>query len=113
MTNTRRPIWRALAVGIMLVLAVAAAAMAQQPGTNEFKPIDQLPPSEQLPGGAFVVVAYGFLWVATMVYLWSVWRDGKRIAMGGPVADADAAEREGRSWCRQNAGGEPDRVRRL
>jgi CcmD family protein len=74
MTINRHPRWQALAFGVALILCLASSALAQQPSTNEFVPIDQLPPGEQLPGGVFVVVAYGFIWVATMVYLWSVWR---------------------------------------
>lgn len=54
----------------------AAPLLAFQPpaGQEEFVPIDQLPPAEQLPGGAFVVVAYAFIWMAAMIYLWSLWR---------------------------------------
>jgi len=56
------------------VLAMPLLALQPPAGQDEFVPIDQLPPSEQLPGGAFVVIAYGFIWVAAMLYLWSVWR---------------------------------------
>ena len=73
MKHTRRFV-RALALGLSAVFLLVSTVAGQQPSTNEFVPIDQLPQSEQLPGGAFVVVAYGFLWIATMLYLWSVWR---------------------------------------
>ena len=36
--------------------------------------MSEVPPSEQLPGGALVVVAYGFIWIATMAYIWLLWR---------------------------------------
>jgi len=56
-------------------LSVAPLLAFQPPaGQEEFVPIDQLPPAEQLPGGAFVVVAYAFIWIAAMIYLWSLWR---------------------------------------
>ena len=74
MTNTRRWLTRGFTFAFSVLIFLATTAAGQQPSSNEFVPIDQLPPGEQLPGGAFVVVAYGFLWVATMVYVWSVWR---------------------------------------
>jgi CcmD family protein len=50
--------------------------LAGQPpaGQSEFVPVGELPPTEQLPGGVFVVVAYGLIWVALVAYLWSIWR---------------------------------------
>ena len=60
---------------LVAMLVLTAPLLAQTPAaTEEYLPIDQLPPSEQLPGGVFVVVAYGFIWVAVMFYLWSIWR---------------------------------------
>jgi CcmD family protein len=69
-------------IGIMLLsfFLIAASVLAQPPSTtNEFKPLSEVPPSEQLPGGAFVVVAYGFIWVATMAYIWLLWRRLSRV----------------------------------
>jgi CcmD family protein len=74
MTNIQSFLARAFALGVTAALLMASTVAAQPPSTNEFVPIDQLPPSEQLPGGVFVVVAYGFIWVAIMFYIWSVWR---------------------------------------
>ncbi len=45
-------------------------------------------------------------------FLWSVWKDGRRVEMGGPLADAAAAEEGARKYCRE-AGLEVDRVTRL
>jgi hypothetical protein len=45
--------------------------------------------------------------------LWSVWQDGKRVHMGGPLPTADAAEAEARAFCRKALGREPDRVTTL
>jgi len=63
-------------IGIMLLslFLSAASVLAQPPQIEEFKPLSEVPPSEQLPGGALVVVAYGFIWIATMVYIWFLWR---------------------------------------
>jgi CcmD family protein len=49
-------------------------ALALQPGTSEFVPIADLPPTEKLAAGPFLVAAYAFVWVALMFYLWTIWR---------------------------------------
>ncbi len=43
---------------------------------NEFLPIKQLPPAQQehIPAAPLVMGAYAFVWVALLVYVWSVWR---------------------------------------
>jgi hypothetical protein len=59
---------------VWAVTVATLAAQPTQPAQNEFVPLDHLPPSEQLPGGVFVVVAYAFIWIGAMAYLWSIWR---------------------------------------
>ena len=50
-------------------------AFALQPaGQGGFVPINDLPAAEKLPAAPFLVVAYAFVWVALMVYLWTIWR---------------------------------------
>ncbi len=49
----------------------------------------------------------------TVDYRWSVWKDGKRVEMGGPHEDADASEAEAVAFCRRRLGADPDRVTRL
>ena len=49
----------------------------------------------------------------TIDYLWSIWRDGKRAAMGEPRRSADAAESEALESCRRSLHREPDRITRL
>ena len=46
-------------------------------------------------------------------YLWSIWRDGKRAAMGEPCDSAAAAETEALEVCRRSLGQVPDRITRL
>jgi hypothetical protein len=46
-------------------------------------------------------------------YLWSIWRDGKRTAMGEPHKSAEAAEAEAREACRRSLQEAPDRITRL
>ena len=60
---------------VSLMLTVASVLAAQPPaGQSEFKPLSEVPPSEQIPGGVFVVVAYSFIWIGTMAYVWFVWK---------------------------------------
>lgn len=52
----------------------ASQPSREQPARDEFVPIDELPPTEQLPAARFLVLAYVFAWVAILVYVWSIWR---------------------------------------
>jgi CcmD family protein len=58
-------------VGVALFSVLSAVAAGAQDG---FVPVDSLPPTEQLPAAPLLVAAYAFVWVALMVYLWSIWR---------------------------------------
>lgn len=46
-------------------------------------------------------------------HLWSVWRDGKRVAMGRPHASAEEAEAEAQAACQTGFGRNADVVERL
>lgn len=46
-------------------------------------------------------------------FLWSVWRDGARIQMGGPTLAASDAETQGGQWCWRVLKHPPDRITRL
>ena len=74
-----------LLAAFLCVPAVAAAqtpAPAQAPASTSqraaaqdgFVPVSQLPPTEELPPGPLVLGAYGFIWVAVLVYVWSIAR---------------------------------------
>ncbi len=71
---------RHIVILLMLLLVVGSAApvWAQQPPTNEpmgeFVPLEDLPPTEQLPAAPLVIGAYSFVWLAFFVYLASVAR---------------------------------------
>ena len=65
----------------LLVLTVAPTSGcvgAQQPppkaAQDEFLPIDQLPPGEQLPAARFLIIAYAVAWVLVAAYLFSIWQ---------------------------------------
>lgn len=50
---------------------------------------------------------------AGTIYRWSLWADGKRIAMGGPHATLGESESEARAACAERLGRSPDRFTRL
>lgn len=65
-------------VVLVLMLLVRVPVLAQQPQpeppkqTDEFVPISQLPPQDQLPAAPLLVTAYAFVWVALFGYLVSL-----------------------------------------
>lgn len=59
---------------LLIMLMLMNAAVFAQPGQSEFKPVTQIPASEQLPSAPLVIVAYAFVWLAFMVYVWMMWR---------------------------------------
>ena len=62
-----------LACCSVLLLAVPAAAF-QQPAQGGFVPVTPLTAAEQLPAAPLLITAYAFVWVAVLVYVWSIWR---------------------------------------
>lgn len=62
----------------MLAPAAAAAALAHgaqpQPAQEEFIPIDELPPGDQMPAAPLLIAAYAIVWAVVFGYLWSIWR---------------------------------------
>ena len=64
-----------LATAAVSVLLQAPVLWARQPEQqNEFIPIDQLPPQDQLPAAPLLVAAYAIVVVALFVYVMSVAR---------------------------------------
>jgi CcmD family protein len=65
-------------VGLLLfVLALAPGALAQQPPPepqDEFVPVSELPPQDQLPSAPLLIAAYAFVWLALGGYVFSVAR---------------------------------------
>ena len=41
---------------------------------SEFKPVAEIPASEQLPSAPLVIAAYAFVWLAFTAYAWTMWR---------------------------------------
>jgi CcmD family protein len=67
---------RRLLIALTTFVLLAAPLFAGQPppGQSEFVPVDSVPPSDQLPAAPLLVTAYAFVWIAVMVYLWTIWR---------------------------------------
>ncbi len=65
-----------------------AFALQTPAGQGGFVPIKDLPAAEKLPAAPFLVVAYAFVWIALMVYLWTIWRRLNKVE-----ADMQALER--------------------
>jgi CcmD family protein len=67
---------RRLVIALTTVVLLSAPAFALQPpaGQSEFVPVDAVPLSDQLPAAPLLITAYAFVWLAVMVYLWSIWR---------------------------------------
>jgi CcmD family protein len=57
----------------IVVLLMNVAALAQQ-GQSEFQPVTEIPASEQMPSAPLVIAAYAFVWLAFVVYVWTMWR---------------------------------------
>jgi hypothetical protein len=60
-----------------ILLSVSLFAQPQPQaghGLSEFVPVHQLPPSDQFPAAPYLIAGYVFIWVAAIIYAWSVWR---------------------------------------
>ena len=74
-----------IALVLLLVIAaggstfVAAQQPPQKPAQDEFLPVDQLPPGEQLPAARFLIIAYSVAWILVAGYLFSIWRRMGRV----------------------------------
>ena len=55
---------------LLLMNTVAFA----QPAQSEFKPVNEIPASEQLASAPLVIAAYAFVWLAFVFYAWTMWR---------------------------------------
>ena len=58
----------------VLVVLLMNAAVFAQPGQSEFRPVTEVPASEQMPSAPLVIAAYAFVWLAFTAYAWMMWR---------------------------------------
>jgi type VI protein secretion system component VasF len=57
-----------------IALRVPLFAMQPPAGQSEFRPMSEVPASEQLPAGPLLVGAYVFFLVVMLFYVWTIWR---------------------------------------
>jgi len=95
---------RARALGGFVLAAVCVGAAigavgAQQPQgqrpQDEFVPVKDLGQQEQLPAAPLLVAAYAVVWLALLVYLWSIWRRLGRIDQEVSALSRRIAEKTG------------------
>jgi CcmD family protein len=98
-------------VGVALVMALtlawprtaqadagiqAAQSVPQGQVPEGFTPVKELPQQEQLPAAPLLIAAYAFVWVALIVYLWTIWRRLMAVEQEMRQLSARLAERPGR-----------------
>jgi len=82
-------------LALLLLLVSTPAFAQQQPSgqppkqTDEFVPISQLPPQDQLPAAPLLVTAYAFVWVVLFGYVVSVARRLTKVQTEIERLDAD------------------------
>jgi hypothetical protein len=59
---------------LAIILVLAGATLAAQEPQSEFRPVTEVPASEQLPSAPLVIAAYAFVWLAFVAYAWVMWR---------------------------------------
>ena len=79
-----------------VALFLMNAALFAQPGQSEFKPVTEVPASEQMPSAPLVIAAYAFVWLAFMVYVWLMWRKLGKVDQELHALSAQIASRERR-----------------
>ena len=74
MSFRRLPVVLTTALTSFVLLASSAFAQQAPAGQAGFVPVDSVPLADQLPAAPLLITAYAFVWAATMVYVWSIWR---------------------------------------
>jgi CcmD family protein len=66
----------AILAGAIVVPGVASAQPPSPPASasQEYVPVDPSTAQEQLPAAPLVMGAYAIVWIAVVLYLWSIWR---------------------------------------
>jgi CcmD family protein len=68
--------FRRVLIALTTFVLTSAPVFALQPpkGQSEFVPVDAVPAADQLPSAPLLITAYAFVWAATLVYVWTIWR---------------------------------------
>jgi CcmD family protein len=62
-----------ICLALVVAFATSVVLAAQEP-QSEFRPVTEVPASEQLPSAPLVIAAYAFVWLAFVAYVWIMWR---------------------------------------
>jgi CcmD family protein len=65
---------RTLVCVAMLAAPATSAAQPPKPSPDQFEPVTEVAPEDQIPAMWLLGTAYGFVWVALIGYVWSVSR---------------------------------------
>ena len=57
-----------------MILTAPLFALQPPAGQSEFRPMSEVPPSEQLPAAPLLIGAYMFFLLAVLFYVWTIWR---------------------------------------
>lgn len=87
-----------LFVALCSVLLFAWPAFALQPpaGQTEFVPLNELPPTEQMPAAPLLVAAYAFFLVLMVFYVWTIWRRINKVEADMKALEARTSRGAGR-----------------
>jgi CcmD family protein len=69
-----RSLFLATVVSLVCLPGALAAHSQPPPAQEEFVPLSEIPPEEQIPAFTLVATAYGLVWVVLIGYVWSVSR---------------------------------------
>jgi CcmD family protein len=64
----------ALLLSIPIDIAAQTPPPKPPPGQEEFVPLSEIPPEEQIPSFTLVAIAYATVWIVLLGYVWSVSR---------------------------------------
>lgn len=74
----------------LLVMAClhVTPAMAQPQPPKDFVPVDETAPQDQIPALPLIAGAYGFIWLVTLGYVWSIGRRLQKVE--GELAELES-----------------------
>ena len=58
---------------------VISLLLTQPPGQDQFVPVKELPPSEQMPAAPLLITAYAVFLILVVFYVWTIWRRLNRV----------------------------------
>jgi CcmD family protein len=62
-----------------VMLTAPAMTVAQPQPPKDFVPVDETAPQDQIPALPLIAGAYGFIWVVTLGYVWSIGRRLRKV----------------------------------